>query len=112
MERMFFYERGKDLEKIILKDVHFLGAMNPPGNGRNSVDPRAISQFFCFNIQSPSQESVKRILSTILDLKFGPDCTALKVHFHRASSGPKSASNRLSYECEVGVLTKQRCALE
>ncbi|CDJ60958.1 hypothetical protein EMWEY_00008520 [Eimeria maxima] len=78
MERMFFYERGKDLEKIILKDVHFLGAMNPPGNGRNSVDPRAISQFFCFNIQSPSQESVKRILSTILDLKFGPDCTALK----------------------------------
>ncbi|KAL8448543.1 hypothetical protein Emed_003723 [Eimeria media] len=35
MERMFLYERGKDLEKIILKDVHFLGAMNPPGNGRN-----------------------------------------------------------------------------
>ncbi|CDI85908.1 hypothetical protein EPH_0064790 [Eimeria praecox] len=78
MERMFFYERGKDLEKIILKDVHFLGAMNPPGNGRNSVDPRAVSQFFCFNIQSPSQESIKRILSTILDLKFGTDCPSLK----------------------------------
>ncbi|CDJ47273.1 Axonemal 1-beta dynein heavy chain dynein heavy chain, related [Eimeria brunetti] len=78
MERMFFYERGKDLEKIILKDVHFLGAMNPPGNGRNTVDPRAVSQFFCFNIQSPSQDSIKRILSTILDLKFGTDCPALK----------------------------------
>lgn len=78
MERMFFYERGKDLEKIILKDVHFLGAMNPPGNGRNSIDPRAVSQFFCFNIHSPSQESIKRILSTILDIKFGSDCQALK----------------------------------
>ncbi|KAL8455338.1 hypothetical protein Emag_000820 [Eimeria magna] len=78
MERMFLYERGKDLEKIILKDVHFLGAMNPPGNGRNFVDPRAISRFCCFNINEPSQESIKRILSAILHVKFGNELAALQ----------------------------------
>ncbi|KAL8274185.1 hypothetical protein Esti_001870 [Eimeria stiedai] len=78
MERMFLYERGRDLEKIILKDVHFLGAMNPPGNGRNFVDPRAISRFRCFNINEPSRESVKRILSNILQMKFGDDGAALQ----------------------------------
>lgn len=79
MERMFLYERNKELEKIILKDVHFLGAMNPPGNGRNFIDPRAVSRFRCFNINSPSQESVKRILSIILETKFGRDSAELKV---------------------------------
>ncbi|KAL8426027.1 hypothetical protein Efla_001945 [Eimeria flavescens] len=78
MERMFMYERGKDLEKIILKDVHFLGAMNPPGNGRNVVDPRAISRFRCFNISEPSRESIKRILVTILEAKFADNCAALR----------------------------------
>ncbi|KAL8431247.1 hypothetical protein ACSSS7_005395 [Eimeria intestinalis] len=78
MERMFLYERGKDLEKIILKDVHFLGAMNPPGNGRNFVDPRAISRFRCFNINEPSRESIERILSQILQMKFGYDIGAIQ----------------------------------
>lgn len=75
MERMFVYERGRDLEKIILKDVHFLGAMNPPGNGRNPIDPRVVSLFSCFNVNSPSHASMERIFSSILEVKFG-NCSA------------------------------------
>ena len=92
MEKMFLYERGKDLDKIILKDVHFLGAMNPPGNGRNSIDPRAISQFFCFNINSPSEESIKRILSTVLEMKFGNEHQALKAS---ATQQPQDTESEL-----------------
>lgn len=92
MERMFLYARGKDLDKIILKDVHFLAAMNPPGNGRNFIDPRAVSRFFCFNINSPSQGSIKTILSTILEMKFGTDCQSLKASATRMHERARNAS--------------------
>lgn len=70
MERMFMYERGGDLNKIILKDISFLAAMNPPRTGANPIDPRVVSLFSCFNVNFPSRASVDRIYSWILTYKF------------------------------------------
>ncbi|KFG44621.1 dynein heavy chain family protein, partial [Toxoplasma gondii GAB2-2007-GAL-DOM2] len=70
MERMSMYERGGDLEEIVLKDISFLAATNPPGAGANRVDPRVISRFSCFYITFPSRASVHRIYSSIVAHKF------------------------------------------
>ncbi|PHJ24428.1 dynein heavy chain family protein, partial [Cystoisospora suis] len=70
MERMLMYERGGDLNKIILKDISFLAAMNPPRTGANPIDPRVVSLFSCFNVNFPSRASVDRIYSWILTYKF------------------------------------------
>jgi dynein heavy chain len=43
MERAFLYERGGELGKIILHDLEYVSAMQPPGAGRNTVDPRVVS---------------------------------------------------------------------
>ena len=39
MERMFMYECGGDLDKIIIQDCQFVSGMQPPGAGRNTIDP-------------------------------------------------------------------------
>uniref|UniRef100_A0A0G4IFQ9 AAA+ ATPase domain-containing protein n=1 Tax=Chromera velia CCMP2878 TaxID=1169474 RepID=A0A0G4IFQ9_9ALVE len=70
VERMHMYERGGELDKIILKDCEFLAAMNPPGAGRNSIDPRVVSLFASMNVSFPSQLSVDRIYESILRHKF------------------------------------------
>jgi len=40
--------------------------MLPPGGGTNSVDPRFMSLFSCFNIIFPSKENVETIYNSIL----------------------------------------------
>lgn len=76
-------ERGglydlEDLSWKNLKDMQYLTAMAPPGGGRNSVDPRFISLFSCFNITFPSTESLELIYSSILNSHLEPFPQAIR----------------------------------
>ncbi len=66
LEKNGMYSR-RDLRWQKLLDIKFLGAMGPPGGGRNPVDPRLISLFSSFNVTFPSDSSLKQIFSSILD---------------------------------------------
>lgn len=60
------YDRGKDLDLRIYKDLHFFAAMGPPGGGRNNVDPRFVSLFNVFNLVPPSEAVLTHIYSSII----------------------------------------------
>lgn len=70
MERMFMYERGGDLDKIIIQDCQFVSGMQPPGAGRNTIDPRVVSLYACVGITFPAGDTVERIYSSILKNSF------------------------------------------
>ena len=71
VERGFMYERGtKELDKIIIKDTEYIAAMQPPGGGRNSIDPRVAALFCCIGVTFPSANSIDRIYATITKEKF------------------------------------------
>ncbi|KAF9424735.1 hypothetical protein HW555_000036 [Spodoptera exigua] len=65
-ERKGFYDRGKDLNWKNIKDVGFLAAMGKAGGGRNDVDPRFISMFSVYNLQFPSENTLRHIYVSIL----------------------------------------------
>ncbi|XP_015836813.2 dynein axonemal heavy chain 10 [Tribolium castaneum] len=65
-ERKGFYDRGKDLNWKILKDVSYFAAMGVAGGGRNEVDPRFMSKFSVFNLIFPTSETLHHIYSSIL----------------------------------------------
>eukprot|EP00003_Mantamonas_plastica_P006673 TRINITY_DN1548_c0_g5_i2.p1 TRINITY_DN1548_c0_g5~~TRINITY_DN1548_c0_g5_i2.p1 ORF type:complete len:3052 (-),score=1213.08 TRINITY_DN1548_c0_g5_i2:66-8516(-) len=62
-----FYELGEQIFWKKLLDVMFIGSMGPPGGGRNNVDPRFISLFNVFNITFPSDQSLTKIYTSILN---------------------------------------------
>ncbi|XP_027024931.2 dynein axonemal heavy chain 10 isoform X2 [Tachysurus fulvidraco] len=66
LDRGGMYDRGKELNCKILKDLGFIAAMGKAGGGRNEVDPRFISLFSVFNIPFPEEESLHLIYSSIL----------------------------------------------
>ncbi|KAF4667711.1 Dynein heavy chain 10, axonemal [Perkinsus chesapeaki] len=66
VEKQFMYERGGDLEKIVIQDVEHIAAMQPPGAGRNSIDPRVVSLYCAIGITFPSTETIDKIYSSIL----------------------------------------------
>ncbi|XP_026741363.1 dynein heavy chain 10, axonemal [Trichoplusia ni] len=65
-ERKGFYDRGKDLTWKNIKDVGFLASMGKAGGGRNDVDPRFISMFSVYNLQFPSENTLRHIYMSIL----------------------------------------------
>ncbi|XP_059059014.1 dynein axonemal heavy chain 10 [Achroia grisella] len=65
-ERKGFYDRGRDLTWKNLKDIGFLAAMGKAGGGRNDVDPRFISMFSVYNLQFPSEATLRHIYVSIL----------------------------------------------
>ncbi|XP_075981627.1 dynein heavy chain at 89D [Anticarsia gemmatalis] len=69
-ERKGFYDRGKDLNWKNLKDIGFLAAMGKAGGGRNDVDPRFISMFSVYNLQFPSENTLRHIYTSILQGHF------------------------------------------
>ncbi|KAM3960300.1 LOW QUALITY PROTEIN: dynein heavy chain at 89D [Aphomia sociella] len=69
-ERKGFYDRGKDLTWKNLKDIGFLAAMGKAGGGRNDVDPRFISMFSVYNLQFPSEATLRHIYVSILSGHF------------------------------------------
>ena len=42
MSKQALYDRDKDLNVKYIRDLKFIGAMGPPGGGKNPVDPRYV----------------------------------------------------------------------
>merc|ERR1719399_2754459 len=70
IDRGFMYERGGDLEKIIIQDLQFVAAMQPPGSGRNPIDSRLACLFAQIGITFPSGACIDKIFSTIMKVRF------------------------------------------
>ena len=70
--RGVMYDRGKDLEQRSFKDLQFLGALQPPGGGRHSVDPRLVAQFAVFGLAPPSLAALHSIYDAILTRALAP----------------------------------------
>jgi len=66
ISRGFIYDREKDLTQKILKDLCYIGAMGPPGGGRNKVDTRFVALFSVFNLPDPAQEVLTHMYSAII----------------------------------------------
>uniref|UniRef100_A0A4X2JQB9 Dynein axonemal heavy chain 10 n=1 Tax=Vombatus ursinus TaxID=29139 RepID=A0A4X2JQB9_VOMUR len=66
LEKGFLYDRGKEMNCKVLRDLGFIAAMGKAGGGRNEVDPRFISLFNVFNVPFPSEESLRLIYASIL----------------------------------------------
>lgn len=66
LDRGGIYDRGKDLNYKILKDLGFIAAMGKAGGGRNEVDPRFVSLFSVFSIPFPSMESLHLMYASII----------------------------------------------
>ncbi|KAM6051570.1 dynein axonemal heavy chain 10-like [Theristicus caerulescens] len=66
LEKGFLYDRGKEMNCKLLRDLDFIAAMGKAGGGRNEVDPRFISLFGVFNIPFPSEQSLNLIYASIL----------------------------------------------
>jgi dynein heavy chain len=70
MGRGCIYDREKDLNLKLLKDMQYVGSMGPPGGGRNPVDPRFVALFNVFNLTPPTQPVLNNIYSSIINTKF------------------------------------------
>ena len=71
--RGHMYDRsGKDLDLRTYKDLQFIGAMGPPGGGRNNVDPRFVALFSVFNLTPPNTDVLTRIYGSILTTYMEP----------------------------------------
>ena len=66
LERGGMYDRGKDLNYKVYKDIRYLAAMGKAGGGRNEVDPRFISLFSVFHVTFPSNDSLFHIYNSLL----------------------------------------------
>uniref|UniRef100_UPI00398F6830 dynein axonemal heavy chain 10 isoform X2 n=1 Tax=Pristiophorus japonicus TaxID=55135 RepID=UPI00398F6830 len=66
LEKGGMYDRAKELNYKILKDLGFIAAMGKAGGGRNIVDPRFISLFCVFNVTFPAEDSLFSIYASIL----------------------------------------------
>lgn len=66
LDRGGIFDREKELNYKVLKDLVFVAAMGKAGGGRNEVDPRFISLFSVFYIPFPSRESLHLIYASII----------------------------------------------
>ena len=71
MGRGCIYDRSKDLNLKMLKDLQFIGAMGPPGGGRNPVDPRFIALYNVFSLVPPAHQVLSNIYSSIINTRYG-----------------------------------------
>lgn len=66
LDRGGIYDRGKELNLKILKDLGFVAAMGKAGGGRNEVDTRFVSLFSVFSVPFPAVESLHLIYASII----------------------------------------------
>lgn len=60
----------KDTSILHLEDIIMLGAMGPPGGGRNNVTVRFTRHFNILGIESFDEETLKNIFTPIIDWYF------------------------------------------
>lgn len=65
MDNGFWYDRQRQEVKHV-KDMQLLGAMAPPGGGRNAFSQRILSCFGVLNMTAPSDAQVRRIFGALL----------------------------------------------
>uniref|UniRef100_A0A094ZX25 Dynein heavy chain 7, axonemal n=1 Tax=Schistosoma haematobium TaxID=6185 RepID=A0A094ZX25_SCHHA len=58
----------KDTTKLILQDIHLIGAMGPPGGGRNDVTQRFMRHFHVISMTPFNDETMTRIFSTLMNI--------------------------------------------
>ena len=81
LDHEFFYDL-KDMTKFSLQDVQFLGAMGPPGGGRNDVSTRMTRHLNIITIHEFSDATMTHIFSTITEIhakRGGYDSSYLKL---------------------------------
>lgn len=78
LERGGMYDRGKDMNWKLFKDIFYFASMGKPGGGRNEVDPRFVSLFSVFNITFPSEQSLFHIFNSILEGHTRPFSTEIR----------------------------------
>lgn len=60
------YDRGRDLNWLQMKDIQYIAAMGHPGGARSVVDPRFVSMFQVFEMQTPDETNLKVIYGSII----------------------------------------------
>lgn len=70
MGRGCIYDREKDLNLKLMKDLQYIGAMGPPGGGRNPVDTRFVALFNVFNLNPPTNTVLSNIYNSIITTKY------------------------------------------
>lgn len=78
LEKGGMYDRGKDMNWKLFKDISYYASMGKPGGGRNEVDPRFISLFNVYNVTFPSEESLFHIFNSILEGHTRPFSTEIR----------------------------------
>ena len=71
-EGFYFLTRDQRGDFKSIEGLQYVGAMNHPGGGRNSIPNRLKRHFFTFNCTPPSQRSVENIYGAILKALFNP----------------------------------------
>jgi dynein heavy chain, axonemal len=56
----------KDTSKVVLQDTQFIGAMGPPGGGRNPVSPRYLRHFNVISVTPFSDDTMTRIFGALI----------------------------------------------
>ncbi|WIA13292.1 hypothetical protein OEZ85_006876 [Tetradesmus obliquus] len=64
----FWYDRARCEVKYV-KDMQLLGAMAPPGGGRNAFSQRISACFSMVNMTQPNDAQLRRIFSTLINSK-------------------------------------------
>jgi dynein heavy chain len=74
------YDLGKDLNVRNYKDMQYVCGMQPPGGGKNPVDPRFLALFNSFCLTPPTPAVLAKIYGSIitkyLDSRFAPAVSA------------------------------------
>eukprot|EP01033_Poteriospumella_lacustris_P008676 gene8676-6241_t len=70
MGRGCIYDREKDLNLKLMKDLQYIGAMGPPGGGRNPVDTRFVALFNVFNLNPPTNVVLSNIYNSIITTRY------------------------------------------
>ncbi|CAF3510924.1 unnamed protein product [Rotaria socialis] len=70
LDQGYWFDR-KDTSMITLLDLLFLGAMGPPGGGRNTITGRFARHCNIISIDSFSDETMQKIFTSIVDWHFG-----------------------------------------
>uniref|UniRef100_A0A3Q0KRH4 Dynein axonemal heavy chain 7 n=2 Tax=Schistosoma mansoni TaxID=6183 RepID=A0A3Q0KRH4_SCHMA len=58
----------KDTSKLTLQDIHLIGAMGPPGGGRNDVTQRFMRHFHVISMTPFNDETMTKIFSTLMNI--------------------------------------------